>query len=389
MEWRETTYIPGLEINRQGETRNKLTGKMIAHKEHPANPRIPVVQMCCLDGVIRRSQINVLLEETFGPGAAEAAGLPAPDMEKVRKGRKYAEDRRLGVWQPKAKGKLDQPINGKRKCTDCGKPTHNYRCEKCWKKRRGFSFEDTGEEGLVTADARETAAKRKKKDIKTSNMDWFVPLTKFGKSPPPPPPGEQKRIVAAMPAKGHAAQMPYPVGGFWMPTRNRKKENPMPEENTTKNTYTVREIAELIGVSAKDVQNAKHSKTKDPKPGSANHTIRIYMASKGITWEQIVNGHRGRKAGEKAGAPVPTAATITAISSEAPRIVTDESGNTRAEGPEILFIDDAVLPDPAPEQEPTPQRPEAATVFSLAHLPLEALVMEITRRMPRAEVVLR
>jgi len=31
----------------------------------------------------------------------------------------------------------------KRKCTDCGQPTRNYRCEACWiLRRKGFSLED-------------------------------------------------------------------------------------------------------------------------------------------------------------------------------------------------------------------------------------------------------
>ena len=41
--------------------------------------------------------------------------------------------------------KSDIRKNGKRRCTDCGGPTHNYRCERCWKKRRGFGFADSGD----------------------------------------------------------------------------------------------------------------------------------------------------------------------------------------------------------------------------------------------------
>ncbi len=30
----------------------------------------------------------------------------------------------------------------RRRCTTCGAPTTNYRCEDCWRKLRGFSCED-------------------------------------------------------------------------------------------------------------------------------------------------------------------------------------------------------------------------------------------------------
>jgi hypothetical protein len=55
-----------------------------------------------------------------------------------------------------------------------------------------------------------------------------------------------------------------------------------------KRTYTVKELASLIGVSPKDVQNAKFSPAKEPIPGSKNHTIRQYMTAEGITWDQVV-----------------------------------------------------------------------------------------------------
>jgi|GEM_PF-6374616 hypothetical protein len=28
-----------------------------------------------------------------------------------------------------------------RRCHDCGKPCNNYRCEACWRRRRGFGTE--------------------------------------------------------------------------------------------------------------------------------------------------------------------------------------------------------------------------------------------------------
>ena len=241
MEWREPTYLPGLEINRQGDVRHAATGDMLRLYDSPSNPRIRVVKFRCPDGVLRRSAVTALLEETFGAGSAEAAGLPTPNMEKVRKSRQWAEDRRNGLVQPKPKEKGFEPVYGKRRCTDCGRPTHNYRCERCWKKKRGYGFEDSS-----------AAAKREKKEAMTAGMDGFTPSAKYGKSPPAPPPGEQKRLAPAMPAKGHARQYRQPPADFWMP-RKRTKETPVSEQDTTSpqaKTYSQGEIARLAGVSS-------------------------------------------------------------------------------------------------------------------------------------------
>jgi hypothetical protein len=88
---------------------------------------------------VRNSQVNALLVEAFGQGAARAAGLPEPDMDCVRRGRKAAGTK-LGV---------PREYTNHRRCTDCGRPTYNYRCEPCWRRRRGYSCkEDSDDIGL-------------------------------------------------------------------------------------------------------------------------------------------------------------------------------------------------------------------------------------------------
>ena len=87
----------------------------------------------------RSRSINVLLVETFGEGAAAAAGYPEPDMKRVKVQRELANRPRSG----KSLGKDSGPPKYSRKCHDCGKPTNNYRCDACWRRIRGFGMEGT------------------------------------------------------------------------------------------------------------------------------------------------------------------------------------------------------------------------------------------------------
>ena len=132
MEWRSVAGIPGYEINRQGAVRNVFTGRAIKHQARANNNYAPYVGI----GDVCR-QVNVLLDETFGSGAAVAAGLPAPHWNRVRVTR--APRRLKGEFLRAGDvplGELERDT--KRRCHSCGKPTWNYRCERCWKKVRGF-----------------------------------------------------------------------------------------------------------------------------------------------------------------------------------------------------------------------------------------------------------
>lgn len=57
-------------------------------------------------------------------------------------------------------------------------------------------------------------------------------------------------------------------------------------------TYTMPELAELIGVDVKIVSNAKYSKGT-PRPGSNIHLVIDKMDQAGITWDQVVPAPRG------------------------------------------------------------------------------------------------
>jgi len=120
-EWRPIERWPGYEINRQGDVRNLQTGKILAHTPHSTSGmKLPRVS-----STHGRAQVNALLELAWGPGAAAAAGLPAPNMARVIAG---VSDRRGNC--------------AGRHCTDCGSPTNNYRCDACWRARRGYAPAD-------------------------------------------------------------------------------------------------------------------------------------------------------------------------------------------------------------------------------------------------------
>lgn len=367
MEWREISYFPGLEINRQGAVRNKETLAAVSSRKHYNSSHIDAIQR---EG--RSSQINILLEEAFGPGAAEAAGFPQPDMEKVHAARERAENVRQGLIAPKAKTGLDAPTFGKRKCTDCGKPTTQYRCEKCWKKRRGFGFEDAGDVPEITGEGSRahktavTAARKRREKPDLFRRDAFVPM-----APRPALPDRQAE--------------------FFKP-----KEKTMGERK-----YTTRELAALVGVDVKGVGNAKHSKTANPMPCSAIFKVREYMQVNGITWEQVVPDLRGRKVSPAM--PTPEDVTINALCPPDLGVPEpDPADGAEDGGLDTLAMIEAECEDECAasdasgasgESTPevfTPARPEYLRDFNrLGHIPLEALVAEITRRVPRAEVVLR
>ncbi|WP_319543182.1 hypothetical protein [uncultured Pseudodesulfovibrio sp.] len=86
----------------------------------------------------RSRSINVLLVENFGPGAAEAVGMPEPDMNRVKTQRELARRPRSG----KSLGQ-DARIGITSTCHGCKKPCINYYCDECWIEKRGFGMDDT------------------------------------------------------------------------------------------------------------------------------------------------------------------------------------------------------------------------------------------------------
>ena len=123
----ECVPIPGLSpycINREGNVWNSATKKTLIWQDKH-NARSPYVTL-----FNRKKAVNMLLEITFGKGAAEAAGL--------------------SPWEPRAcsTGDRDEAslsresvtLRPKRRCHDCGRPTNDYRCSDCRAKwRRKYS----------------------------------------------------------------------------------------------------------------------------------------------------------------------------------------------------------------------------------------------------------
>lgn len=63
-------------------------------------------------------------------------------------------------------------------------------------------------------------------------------------------------------------------------------------------TYTMPELAGLIGVPVKVVSNAKYSKSA-PRPGSNIHLVIEKMKEMGITWDHVVSAPRGGYKGRR------------------------------------------------------------------------------------------
>jgi hypothetical protein len=127
-EFRPVTHLPGLEIDRTGRVRKTATGRVLKHGYQNDDKTRPKIVCICSDGVRRGGSIAVLLEEAFGEGAAQAAGLPAPRMELSSGGRRAA--------------RAHKEMYPTRRCATCGKPTTDYRCPACWIKLRGFTAEE-------------------------------------------------------------------------------------------------------------------------------------------------------------------------------------------------------------------------------------------------------
>ena len=298
----------------------------------------------------------------------------------------------------------------KRVCTDCGKPTTNYRCEKCWKKRRGFGAEDmeitsTEDKEAYLDGVAAAKGRRKRAPLTPSAPEVFTPMR-----PRPALPDRQGEFLANSDFRVITARSAAP-----------KQERIIMAQ--TERTYTVAELAGLLGLSPKDVSNAKYSKTKNPLPGSQIGAVLEGMRLRGITWNQVVPAYAARvekapktvPAMEAPAPPVPGPASALPLSArrenEPLQVSTVESvqpdpadgdvvdaGQPMEPKLDTLSRIEAELEAEAAQSGDTPRTlPSASNLlpptynpdFPLGHIPLESLVGEITRRMPRAEVVLR
>ena len=128
--------IPGLSpycIDRAGHVWNSATKKSLswlARTPGSASPRVS----------LRREYhpVNRLLDLTFGPGAAEDAGLPPP--------RRYTKREKAGDDSAMDANEFSKMLRPSRRCHDCGRPTDDYRCPDCrraWRLKNNVSRLET------------------------------------------------------------------------------------------------------------------------------------------------------------------------------------------------------------------------------------------------------
>jgi|GEM_PF-6767744 len=126
-----------------------------------------------------------------------------------------------------------------------------------------------------------------------------------------------------------------------------------------KQTYTVAQLSALIGISVKNIYNAKGLK-RPPSSGSMTGAVLTEMSKRGITWDQIVPASKG--GGQKtAGAPVP----------DDGQMVTDGSA-TAAEAP----IDVATM------QVITAAVPTSKDEALCTRWPLDMLIQAVRAKLP-------
>ncbi|MCL1939562.1 MAG: hypothetical protein FWG04_02740 [Desulfovibrionaceae bacterium] len=233
--------------------------------------------------------------------------------------------------QPKVKSSKNT-----RACTDCGKPTPNYRCERCWKKRRGFGFANSGDVPEICRERRKKAAPYR--------PDVFKPL-----APRLALPDRQAEFFAR---------------------QQQTQENTM-----TKQTYTTSELAAALGVTVRDIANAKYSPAKNPIPGSGVHTVREGMREKNITWEQVVLSRGGRQPGSVKAAPV-EAKPPTVAPDPAPVPVTEPAKQDEKFEPILPPVEGKTG-----GANPLPLSLEELELAVLGMVPLERLLGEVKRRL--------
>lgn len=127
--------FPQYSIDREGNVWSSTTRKPLIWQDRH-NARSPYVTL-----FNRKKAVNMLLEITFGKGAAEAAGLPPWQPR---------ESKPENIGKHKNKDIYDEP-KPKRRCHDCGTPTDNYRCKNCRDKWRRKNRVADGEETCETS----------------------------------------------------------------------------------------------------------------------------------------------------------------------------------------------------------------------------------------------
>jgi hypothetical protein len=118
--------MPFLEISRDGLVRYvKSQQVLIQHTKEHHNGTVSVfIRFICPERKRKRCKtINTMLVETYGRGAAAAAGYIEPRKK----------PKKTGLCLVKRQKQQNANL---RSCTTCGKPTFNYRCQDCWAELR-------------------------------------------------------------------------------------------------------------------------------------------------------------------------------------------------------------------------------------------------------------
>lgn len=130
----------------------------------------------------------------------------------------------------------------------------------------------------------------------------------------------------------------------------------------TRRTYTTRELAEAVGLSRKDVQNALeyYTITKTPIKGTKQGRVLLYMREHGITPEDIVPMPRGpapKKSGKSSqDVSSPVGAPLAAPSDARPGMeeAAPMSETEGASVPEPAGTEESLPPVPSPFVAPSP-----------------------------------
>ena len=152
------------------------------------------------------------------------------------------------------------------------------------------------------------------------------------------------------------------------------------QDDAVQRTYTNFELARLAGVDLKVVHNSRHA-VRATHRGTQKAKLLAYMQTHGISWAQVVSAPFRSKRPKP-----PITETVEArdeLSCSDPGA--DETPAPIAATPYPARSDREGLAVPALEPSPVPK----SGVLPLSAYPLEALLAELTRRLPRAEVVLR
>lgn len=198
-------------------------------------------------------------------------------------------------------------------------------------------------------------------------------------------------ISSALEAAPAPAQGPKTFANIPVPppeaVRAHHEEVNIVDNSVNAKTYTIPELAGLIGVKPSVLYGIRKSKSSGAVPGTAAAKACAYMQEHGITWDQVLAASHGPQKKEPA---LPAVLRLERepleepVPSESLPLVSDCNELETQAAP----VEDD-LPEGAGEGRLVAQPSIPLVRHFLADYKLEDLLAELTRRLPRAEVVLR